>query len=149
MFKENSIILFKEIIIDSIYMMTFKYSNSIRVEQISTIGISQTVGCKLYIEENSFYFIFGNISTELMALSQDLFNISSTNTLTVYIDMNANVLCFLINRILVQAAINNIPHTRRQIRLIGRRYQKISVYQTCILTEFPVDLDGVKAGVIF
>jgi hypothetical protein len=77
---------------------------------------------------------FGNISTELIILSQDLFNISSANTLTVFIDMNENIFCFLINRILVQVAINNIFHTRR-------RYQKISAYQTCRLTELPVDLD--------
>jgi hypothetical protein len=81
-FENKMIIVLKEKIINSIFLINLKYNDSIHIGQThSTTILYQSIGYKISIQKNEFYFVFGTVSTKPIPLNQHIYNISLLNIL--------------------------------------------------------------------
>jgi hypothetical protein len=124
-FKYDSEVILTDKFIDCVYQIDFKYYKSINVSQIN---FSHQSECGICVDINKYYFTFVLSCSETMYLNQFTYNLSPEyNWLKLIIDMRSNRMYFKINNTILPFSIYNIPHTKIQIKINGKRHQRITI----------------------
>lgn len=138
LFNEDSDIILTEKFNNCVFQISFDYTDVIEVAQINFVNsINPTISAGISIILNSCLLTFGSITSTPFLLDIDAYNLTLNNQLTLFVDMINNNMYFEINHIVLPYIVSNIPHTMRQIKIVGKRLQIITVSPHRYLNSVP------------